>query len=215
MITVLFTMKHDKCKVFFPAIVTMIGLHLMSVGFGTILKSILPLSVIVIFSILLFIFFGLLMLYEAYSLKSRSSEEKIAELEKGLLEQKDPEAGTAASSNVLPKLCTDANAEASNVDRSSGEEKSPSIMQQHYLMGDISRAASTNPATPMKMALETTLPIEQKKTESKFFCANPYLQLVMLLFLADWGDRCQISAVTLTTMYNVWGVALGGSIVIS
>ena len=54
---------------------------------------------------------------------------------------------------------------------------------------------------------------ELSKKEPGFF-QSPYLQLVIFLFLADWGDRCQISAVVLTTTYNVYGVAVGGALVI-
>ena len=57
------------------------------------------------------------------------------------------------------------------------------------------------------------LPME-KKPENDYFCTNPYLHLVVLLFLADWGDRCQISAIVLTATHNVWGVAVGGALVL-
>ena len=39
------------------------------------------------------------------------------------------------------------------------------------------------------------------------------MHLVVLLFLADWGDRCQISAIVLTATHNAWGVAAGGAFV--
>ena len=38
------------------------------------------------------------------------------------------------------------------------------------------------------------------------------LQLILGLFIADWGDRCQISAIVLTATRNLWGVAFGGAI---
>jgi len=75
-------------------------------------------------------------------------------------------------------------------------------------------------ASPLKKAIRAIEPAQKPepaaqgeiKKEPGFF-QSPYLQLVIFLFLADWGDRCQISAVVLTTTYNVYGVALGGAMV--
>ena len=78
--------------------------------------------------------------------------------------------------------------------------------------GEGINAASTIPPTPEARA--KILDIEKEEKE-KQFCENPYLHLVVLLFLADWGDRCQISAIVLTATYNVWGVAAGGALVTS
>ena len=62
---------------------------------------------------------------------------------------------------------------------------------------------------------DTKLPIEadEKSKKSSGFCASPAMQLVVLLFFADWGDRCQISAIVLTATKNIWGVAAGGALV--
>lgn len=166
MLCCLFTMKHDKWKVFFPAVCTMMGLHLMSVGLGNIFPYLFSKNFIVYFSVILFLFFGVLMIYEAYHLQPRKSEEKLAELNEGIMAGSTSEnAGTTQAATAL---------------------------------------------SPTKeLAMENT-----KKEEEKMFCKNPYMHLVVLLFLADWGDRCQISAIVLTATYNVWGVAFGGAIVI-
>ena len=92
MIVVLFTMKNDKWKVFFPAIFTMAGLHVMSVAFGTLFPLLFSRNTIVYFSIVLFLFFGVMMLYEAYHLQPKTSEEKIGEMEGAFIEKKDAEA---------------------------------------------------------------------------------------------------------------------------
>lgn len=100
MIVVLFTMRNDKWKVFFPAIFTMAGLHLMSVAFGTIFPLLFSRNTIVYFSVALFLFFGVMMLYDSYHLEPKSSEEKIGEMEDDLIEKKDAEATGTKSSGV-------------------------------------------------------------------------------------------------------------------
>ena len=190
MITVLFTMKNDKCKVFFPAICTMAGLHLMSVGFGTIFPLLFSRNSIVYFSVVLFLFFGVMMIYEAYHLQPKLAEDKLKELNKDLLENKDPEStANPGEKSGLPSTSATPYAETAGKGKAQEYVSSP----------------------------DNKLPVEEnqekEKEKSKYFCSNPYLQLVVLLFLADWGDRCQISAIVLTATHNVWGVAAGGAIV--
>lgn len=166
-------MKHDKWKVFIPATATMMGMHLISVGFGTLFPLLFSRNAIVYFSVFLFLFFGIMMIYEAYHLQPKTAEEKVQELQNDLLAGKDPEAGGKIT--VYGAKTED-------------EKK---------ILGNANEALS----------------MEKPETKDKYFCTNPYLHLVVLLFLADWGDRCQISAIVLTATHNVWGVAIGGAIV--
>ncbi len=203
MITVLFTMKHDKCKVFFPAIFTMMGMHVMSVGFGTLFPLLFSRNSIVYFSVFLFLFFGAMMIYEAYHLQPKSAEEKVEELQSNLLAAKDPESGIIeGAKKTPPEQNTEMNVAAAN----DLVPLTPSVS---------SNATVTSPARATKEPASIKLPIEnQTEPQPKYFCTNPYLHLVVLLFLADWGDRCQISAIVLTATHNAWGVACGGALVL-
>lgn len=191
MITVLFTMKHDRCKVFFPAIVTMMGMHVISVGFGTLFPLLFSQNTIVYFSVVLFLFFGVMMIYEAYHLQPKKAEDKISELESGLMAQKDPE---AAGSPVVAPI--------TNPEHKDQTPHAPTLNE-----------ISTVPGASKAPEPEQQLPVEKKESQAKYFCTNPYLHLVVLLFLADWGDRCQISAIVLTATHNAFGVAVGGALV--
>lgn len=171
MIVVLFTMKHDKWKVFFPAIFTMMAMHIISVGFGTIFPMLFSRNSIIYFSVFLFLFFGIMMIYEAYHLQPKTAEEKVEEIQKDLLDRKDPESNIQA---IVPITA-------------GGEGK--------------------------LVVPEEELSIKKVEEKPKYFCANPYLHLVVLLFLADWGDRCQIAAIVLTASHNALGVAVGGALV--
>ncbi|CAG0924433.1 unnamed protein product [Notodromas monacha] len=42
--------------------------------------------------------------------------------------------------------------------------------------------------------------------------ARVFLQAFTMTFLAEWGDRSQISTIVLAATENVWGVTLGGTI---
>jgi putative Ca2+/H+ antiporter (TMEM165/GDT1 family) len=177
MIVVLFTMKHDKWKVFIPATITMMTMHIISVGFGTLFPLLFSRNTIVYFSVFLFLFFGIMMIYEAYHLQPKTAEEKVEEIQSNLLARNDPE------SNKVK-------AETNAIEATERNNKQ------------------------LTKAADSELSMEKAKNETKYFCTNPYLHLVVLLFLADWGDRCQIAAIVLTATHNTWGVAVGGALVI-
>ena len=191
MIVVLFTMKNDKWKVFLPAVCTMMGLHLMSVAFGTLFPLLFSRNSIVYFSIALFVFFGVMMIYEAYYMEPKKSEEKLAELQEGFATHNDPEASPPQS------------------------QASPSPSASHGHPANQPQTAGQGGSTLATQGPDTKLPIEVDEKEKKNlgFCSSPAMQLVLLLFFADWGDRCQISAIVLTATHNIWGVAAGGALV--
>lgn len=53
----------------------------------------------------------------------------------------------------------------------------------------------------------------KEEGNSKALCSNPYLQLVVLLFMGECGDRTQLAAIALTVTHNPWGIAVGGALV--
>lgn len=171
---VLFTMKHDKWKVFFPALVTMMGMHLISVSLGLVFPLFFSRSIIVYFSIALFFFFGIMMIYEAYHMPSTSAEEKIQILENDLHNGSDPEA-----------------AEKTTAPGDKIDEESKTLENTNEVVS-----------------------ADETEAKDKYFCTNPYLHLVVLLFFTEWGDRSQISAIVLTATQNIWGVAVGGALVL-
>eukprot|EP00826_Nyctotherus_ovalis_P003603 TRINITY_DN1073_c0_g1_i19.p1 TRINITY_DN1073_c0_g1~~TRINITY_DN1073_c0_g1_i19.p1 ORF type:complete len:332 (+),score=64.90 TRINITY_DN1073_c0_g1_i19:2-997(+) len=188
MIVVLFTMKHDKWKVFIPAIFTMMGMHVISVGFGTLFPLLFSRNTIVYFSVFLFLFFGIMMIYEAYHMQPKSAEEKVMELQTDLLSKE-------AELKELPEA----------------SQQSPDIIKS---TGSNIATAGNSHVITIPANADTQLPVEEESKKGKErICKNPYLHLVVLLFLADWGDRCQISAIVLTATHNAWGVAVGGSLV--
>jgi len=66
------------------------------------------------------------------------------------------------------------------------------------------RQINANLHEKSKNSLYTHKPIDEEKAS--------VMTLLTLLFIADWGDRCQIAAVVLTATRNIWGVAVGGAI---
>jgi len=184
MIIVLFTMKHDKWKVFIPAIFTMVGMHVISVGFGTSFPLLFSRNTIVYFSV--FLFFGVMMIYEAYNMQSKLAEEKVMELQSDLLAEKTSELREIESKGILKES------------------------------SDIIKSIDSTTDSPELTAINTEnekLSMEGENAKNKIY-NNPYIHLVLLLFLAGWGDRCQISAIELTATRNAWGVAVGGGLVL-
>lgn len=58
-----------------------------------------------------------------------------------------------------------------------------------------------------------TVELKMDEPKSQPLCANPYLQLIGLLFMGECGDRTQLAAIALTVTHSPLGVAIGGAIV--
>jgi putative Ca2+/H+ antiporter (TMEM165/GDT1 family) len=203
MISVLFTMRHDKRTVFIPAIITMVGLHLFSVSLGLVFPLLFSQRVIVYLSVIVFMIFGILMFKDSYYAEDKSSKDKLDELAGELLEKKEGE-GEGQEPNK-PKPDTElksveagtskaANGHAGNL----GSTPEPAPI-----------ASSSSPSKP-----DQVLPIEEA-AEKSYLDQHPSLQLMFLLFVGECGDRTQLAAIALTTTHEVWGVAIGGAIVTS
>eukprot|EP01022_Parablepharisma_sp_SALTPOND_P026517 TRINITY_DN64313_c0_g1_i1.p1 TRINITY_DN64313_c0_g1~~TRINITY_DN64313_c0_g1_i1.p1 ORF type:complete len:218 (-),score=14.70 TRINITY_DN64313_c0_g1_i1:183-836(-) len=188
----MFTMRNDKWGVFFPSIATMVVLHLSSVVLGTIFPLLFSQRVIVYFSVVLFLIFGILMLYDAYTLEEKNAQEKITELQEELNKEKNPE---------LKEKLVDA--------REMKEVASPDTAPQKEIIKEdftvkVEDSVSSNAKGSSK-----------KEDDGLFSCffTNPYLHLILLLFVGECGDRTQIAAIVLTATHSAWGVAVGGSVV--
>ena len=189
-------MKHDKCKVFFPAVITMVLLHLSSVVLGTIFPLLFSQKVIIYFSVILFFVFGVLMLYDAYNLEEKNTEEKMNELQEEL-ENEGKEKNGLSEKLVESK-----------------ELKEVSVQGKAR---EISPGTAPHEEAPSKETFTKKATTEEKPSEGGFFAsfiANPYFHLVILLFVGECGDRTQIAAIVLTATHNAWGVAAGGSLVL-
>lgn len=115
----MYTMRHDKRKVLLPAVITMVVLHLSSVVLGTIFPLLFSQRLIVNFSVVLFLVFGVLMLYDAYRLEEKSSREKVNELEEELVKENPAAAEPLASpgkeaSSAQPQIVVTEPAEESD-----------------------------------------------------------------------------------------------------
>ena len=182
----MFTMQHDKWKVFIPAVSTMVVLHLSSVVLGAIFPLLFSQRFIINFSVILFLLFGILMLYDGYTLEEKNTQEKINDLEEEL-----------SKKNENPELKQSL--------LQSKEEKEMINTPNEILI-------KSNSSSPIKVEG----PNETINTNSGFFenmIKNPYLHLIVLLFVGECGDRTQIAAIVLTATHNVWGIAIGGSLV--
>jgi len=191
-------MKHDKSKVLVPAIATMVILHLSSVALGKICPYLFDQVYIEYAAVVLFLAFGILMLWDAYHLEEKCTEEKIKELEEEL---ENEEKGKLAGAEAKEK---------------STEMKEGLIPEK----GEHGLSEGRSPDTaPQKDPLTTNLKMESALVapEGQGCCScfktNPYLNLIILLFVGECGDRTQIVAIAYTGTHNAIGVAVGGSIV--
>lgn len=189
----MFTMRHDKRVVFVPAIITMVFMHLSSVALGTVFPLLFDQKVIIYFSVVLFLFFGVAMLYDAYNLEEKSATEKLQELEEELQKEKE-------NPELTEKLVD--SKELKEVTVKKPEDQVP--------------IPSDKPKSPAKSSLEDKNSPKKPTEEEGFFTSiakSAGFQLMLLLFVGECGDRTQIAAIVLTATHNAWGVAIGGSFV--
>ena len=60
---------------------------------------------------------------------------------------------------------------------------------------------------------ENQAPTRKKRNCCKRCFDNAFFKMAAVCFLAEFGDRSQITAVALAAANNVWGVWLGGAVV--
>ena len=87
--SVIYASRYNKWKVMVSATITMVSLHLASVCIGKVIATLIPRLYIIIFGSLLFVVFGVLMLWEAYHMEDVSIEEKVKEAEEEIAEKTD------------------------------------------------------------------------------------------------------------------------------
>ncbi len=185
----------------------MVILHLSSVVLGTIFPLLFSQSVIVYFSVVLFLVFGILMLYDAYTLEEKNAADKINELEEELDEKNKEKKDSMKEKLVESKEMK----EVSKKDFTPGTAPNEGAQKGEF---SVKVEKPVNESPKGKSALKA----DEKKDEEEGLCScfftNPYMHLILLLFLGECGDRTQIAAIVMTATHSAWGVAAGGSIVI-
>ncbi|SGY13591.1 BQ5605_C010g05902 [Microbotryum silenes-dioicae] len=202
LIAAILSMRHPRVTIFAGALAALAVMSLLSSLLGQIVPTLLPKRYTTIAAALLFFVFGARMMQEGLEMEAgdagrQKMEEEMKEVQKEVEEAE----GEAASGNAGRKAA--------------------------YQMVDLEEARSAassaaaglpRPVTSSKRRSSFSLPskkdavstlTEGVKNLFGLFFSPIFVQAFILTFLAEWGDRSQITTIALAAAHNVWLVTFG------
>eukprot|EP01138_Halocafeteria_seosinensis_P011672 gb/GECG01011928.1/.p1 GENE.gb/GECG01011928.1/~~gb/GECG01011928.1/.p1 ORF type:complete len:401 (+),score=46.94 gb/GECG01011928.1/:1-1203(+) len=208
-IAAIMAMQRSRYAVFIGAALALVVMTGLSVGIGYALPALLPKFYTHLASIVLFVYFGLKLLWDARSMSTGSNAE-LEEAEEELAasfnsnsstpksEEKDIEnAGAPSHKRKSKRNAEEPKSPEGGRDNSPAEEKANS--------GGNGRSNSPDEKSKEKVTHESILDY------LKFHWAT-LTSLFTMTFLAEWGDRSQIATIAMSSSKDPLGVALGGVI---
>lgn len=185
-ITAIMAMKNSRLLVFLSSALALFLMTVLSVGMG-VAVTVIPKLYTHYASIVLFLCFGIKMLKEAYDMKQESDESEFEEVKRSLEEEnmQDQDISMKPSTDRL-----EVTPENTIVDKSDNLIK-PIAAESHE--------NKTN-------APETTF---LKRFTKTLYIAPIVIKVFAMVFVAEWGDRSQISTIILAAREDVIGVFVG------
>lgn len=204
-IAAIMAMTHSRMVVFFAAISALIVMTLLSVFLGM-TTAIIPKSYTHYASIVLFLAFGLKMLWDAKSMSGDEAQEEYEEVKKELAEKteehKTVDSVVVQSSSLPNGNCNNNSSDTVPLITIDSMEKDPET-------GFIRMNSSANGAA---FVIPSILMAQRiKRTLMKFFSLI-FLETFTMTFLAEWGDRSQITTIILAAREDPFSVSLGAII---
>jgi len=213
-IAAIMAMRYNKVIVFagaYSALVIMTGL---SCALGQVV-GLIPQYITHYIAASLFAIFALQMIYEAYKMRGQSAQGEMEEVAAELREddeelrvrfRKNSKSEEPGEGDIVVEITSEEKKDA-RARKENGE-----VNAESTLLGSKS---SVNAVTKE----ETVEPKEEEKSVSCVkrienflaICINAvFLKAFILTFIAEWGDRSQLSTVTLATTTNMYAVFIGG-----
>ncbi|GAA5825592.1 hypothetical protein JCM10212_006215 [Sporobolomyces blumeae] len=193
-IAAILSMRHSRTTIYAGALSALATMSLLSALLGTIVPSLLPKRWTTLAAAVLFLFFGVRMLQEGLEMEAgekgrEKMEEEMREVQKEVEEAgEDGPRGTAL------------------VDMEEG------IAQGRQDGSEDAAAASRRPgpsSSSSSSSRDAGGIVEGAKNLVQLCFSPIFVQAFVLTFLAEWGDRSQITTIALAAAHNVWIVTLG------
>jgi len=186
-IAAIMAMKHSRLTVFLGAISALILMTILSVLFGW-LATVIPRNIVYYISTALFAIFGLKMLWEGYHMPPGGAQEEMEEVHADL-RKRDDEAGMATTSEGAEPVVE---TKITDQDTVKTIDPDPKIEKEVHMM-------NTDPESGRR-----------KRQNILKVVSRIFLQAFTLTFLAEWGDRSQLTTIVLAAREDIYGVMVGG-----
>ncbi|KAF9434527.1 hypothetical protein BGZ76_007869 [Entomortierella beljakovae] len=181
LIAAIMAMKHPRFLVFSAALSALAIMSVLSAAFGHAVPNLIPRTYTNYLAALLFFCFGIRMFYDGYNMTEEEAKHELEEVTQELQDKEDLE--------MLQRA--EAGSAAPNTDENAGDD---------------SNLVGSGPTTPSKSS---------KKESSglvnlfQLLFSPVFVQTFIMTFLAEWGDRSQISTIALAAAHNMYWVSVG------
>jgi putative Ca2+/H+ antiporter (TMEM165/GDT1 family) len=205
-IAAIMAMTHSRMVVFFAAISALIVMTLLSVFLGM-TTAIIPKSYTHYASIALFLGFGLKMLWDAKHMSGDEAQEEYEEVKKELAEKTEeqkipPVNGIIVQSSSLPTT--------PNGNYNNNADSVPLISIDNMSKDPETGLISTPNGSDFFIP---SVPVTQRiKRALMKFVSLVFLETFTMTFLAEWGDRSQITTIILAAREEPFSVSTGAII---
>jgi putative Ca2+/H+ antiporter (TMEM165/GDT1 family) len=196
-IAAILAMSHPRKDVFLAASAALFVMTVLSVALGVALPTLLPKQYTHLASCALFVVFGVKLLHAVLTGDGEGAQEELKEVEEELSAAAAAEAGAAEGADADDGDATDLDLEMQ------------ALKPARVTAGAGSSAGDIEAGEALKKGLVpglySTIQLSMRR------CVTPLmLQCFTMTFLAEWGDRSQISTIALAASKNPYGVTLGG-----
>lgn len=181
-ITAIMAMKNSRLLVFVASALALFSMSVLSVGMG-VAVTVIPKIYTHYASIVLFLCFGLKMLKEAHDLKNEGEESEFDEVQRSLEEEQK------AEKDLKPQQTTE---EMTNKE---------GLLESNITSKQVVSQEISKPESNFFLVLTNLV--------KKLYVAPLVIKVFTMVFVAEWGDRSQISTVILAAREDVVGVFVG------
>lgn len=191
-------MSHSRVTVFLGAISALIFMTLLSVGLG-LTTNVIPKSFTHYISIILFLIFGIKMLWDAKNMSGDEGQEEYKEVEKSLEEKRlNSTSSLDETKSPTVSFSDDGDSISSNLSIDS-LSKDPETGLIHVTQSSLVSSSQINNWTRLKRICMR-------------FVSLVFLETFSMTFVAEWGDRSQMATIILAAREDPFSVSMGAII---
>lgn len=225
-IAAIMAMNHSRLAVFFAAISALAMMTILSVSLG-LTTSVIPKIYTHYISIVLFIIFGLKMLYEAYGMSGEEAKEELDEIQRTLRKNQEQElvcikVAPSPTSRIEQSAPNDGkepngdNEQNSTEEQNGGQEQNDEVPKVEELAAGRKEPPSnkqteySNSGTAGSVLEPRKVPFGTRiKRWFVRYIPIAFLETLTMTLVAEWGDRSQISTIILAAKDDPVSVTLG------